>query len=291
MRFRGIYAPLATPFDFRGKIYWSKLDYNISQLLRTSLSGFLLTDRWGEAPLLSSAEKTRLWKRACGQAGDKALVMPTVSGCGVSEARALVAAAASAGCSVALVEAPDVEALAPGTRHAETFFRSVADSSELPLLVGTRLGGSAGVAPERMGSLATHPSITGAVVEAHSAEALAVASRLCGRNFSIISRDFPAAAASLAGGACAAAPAIAAIVPFFALSIEEAVRTREHVAARDLTQRALDLDRLLQSHGVPAFKHALDQRSFYGGPARLPLPPVDAAAREAVSRSMHGLAS
>lgn len=290
MRFRGIYAPLATPFDHRGNIYWSKFDYNISQLLRTRLSGFLVADRWGEAPLLSSEEKIRLWKRACGQVGDKARVIATVSGCGVSQARDLVAAAAAAGCSAAVVEAPDLAALAPGVRCTETFHRSVADSSDLPLLLGIRCGGRTGATPEQMASLATHPTIVGAVVEGLGEEAMAEASRRCGRGFSIVTSDLPTMAAGLAGGA-SAAPAIASIVPFHVLSIEEAVRTREHAAAEDLTRRALDLDRLLRSHGVPAFKDALDRRSFYGGLARLPLLRAAAETREAVSRSLYELAS
>ena len=291
MRFRGIYAPLATPFDHLGNIYWSKFDYNISQLLRTRLSGFLVADRWGEAPLLSSGEKIRLWKRACGQVGGKARVIATVSGCGVSQARDLVAAAAAAGCSAAVLEAPDLAALAPGVRCTETFHRSVADSSDLPLLLGIRFLGRTGATPEQMASLATHPTVVGAVVVGHAEEAMAEASRLCGRGFSIVTSDLPTMATGLAGGASAAAPAIASIVPFHVLSIEEAVRTRDHAAAADLTRRALDLDRLLRSHGVPAFKDALDRRSFYGGLARLPLLRAAAETREAVSRSLYELAS
>lgn len=291
MRFRGIYAPLTTPFDHRGNIYWSKFDHNLSQLLRTKLSGFLVADRWGEGPLLSSDEKASLWKRAADQVGDAAGVVATVSGCGVSEARDLVAAAAAAGCSAAVLEAPDLAALAPGSRSAELFIRAVADSADLPLLAGIGSGGANGATPDQLASLGGHPSIAGALIEGYTEEALRAASIMCQPDFAIVVRDFPSAATSLAGGAAAAVLAIATAVPFHALSIEEAVRTREVAAAADLTRRALDLDRLLAAHGVPALKHALDQRGYYGGAPRLPLLGAPPAARGAVSLSLYELAS
>ena len=291
MSFRGIYAPLTTPFDHRGNIYWSKFDHNLSQLLRTKLSGFLVTDRWGEGPLLASDEKASLWKRAADQVGDAADVLATVSGCGVSEARDLVAAAAAAGCSAAVLEAPDLAALAPGSRCAELFFRAVADSADLPLLAGIGSGGAKGSTPKQLASLRGHPSIAGALIEGYTEEALRAASITCQPDFAIVVRDFPSAATSLAGGAAAAVLAIATVVPFHALSIEEAVRTREVAAAADLTRRALDLDRLLAAHGVPALKHALDQRGYYGGVPRLPLLGAQPAAKGAVSLSLYELAS
>ena len=291
MRFRGIYAPLATPFDHRGNIYWSKFDYNLSQLLRTTLSGFLVADRWGEGPLLSSAEKSKLWKRAAEQVGDKADVVATVSGCGVSEARDLIADALAAGCSAAVLEAPDLDSLAPGCRNEELFFQAIADSSELPLLLGMRLKRSGDSIPTRLASLAAHPSIAGVLIDGNAQKSLEAVANACRPGFAIVVRDLACTATSLAGPAAAAVLAIAAVVPFHALSIEEAVRTREAGAAADLTRRALDLERLLSAHGVPAFKHALDQRSFYGGSPRLPLLAAPPAARGEISLSLYELAS
>ena len=291
MSFRGIYAPLATPFDHRGNIYWSKFDYNLSQLLRTKLSGFVVADRWGEGPLLSSEEKSRLWKRAADHVGDAAAVLATVSRCGVSEARDLVADAMAAGCSAAIVEAPDVESLAPGSDNSELFFRAVADASELPLLPDVRLNGSGASTPEQLASLAAHPSIAGVLIEGYAQESLDSVAALCDPDVSILVRDLAGATTSLAGPAAAAVLAIAAVVPFHALSIEEAVRTRDPAAAADLTRRALGLDRLLSRHGVPALKHGLDHRGYYGGSPRLPLLGATPSAREAVANSLYELAS
>lgn len=292
MRLRGIYAPLTTPFDHRGTIYWSKFDFNLSQLLRTKLPGFVVADRWGEAPLLSSEEKTLLWNRAAERAGKAAQVIAAVSGCGVQEARAQCRAAAEAGCSAALLEPPDLTAVAPGAGNWELFLRAVADSAELPVLADVRTG-----APERpirtrqIISLGSHPSIAGAVVEGHSESALQDARQACRPDFALITRDLQRVSVSLAGGRGAALLAVASAVPFYALSIEEAIRTRETSAAADLVSRALKFDRLVKDQGVPALKRALDERSFYGGPPRLPLVVASASTTEAVSQSLYELAS
>lgn len=291
MRFRGIYAPLVTPFDHRGNIYWSKVEHNLAQLRRTELSGFLVCDRWGEGPLLSASERAEIWQRVATLAGADLPVLAAISGFGVTQAREAVAAAAAAGCACAVLDAPDLSAMAPQADAAELFFRAVADQSTLPVVVEARLGGTAGGAAQRLASLATHPTIVGALVEGGSGEEIETAATMCGPDFSILVRDLGTTVQGLSNGARAAVLAIAAAVPFHVLSIEEAIRTREREAAADLVARALELDRLLHTHGVPALKCALDLRSCYGGIPRLPLLAASPATAAAVSGALHELAS
>ncbi|MDE0264910.1 MAG: dihydrodipicolinate synthase family protein [Bryobacterales bacterium] len=291
MRFRGIYAPLVTPFDHRGNIYWSKVEHNVGQLLRTKLSGFLVCDRWGEGPLLFDSERAEIWTRVATLAGADVQVLAAISGCGVAQAREAVAAAAAAGCACAVLDAPDVGSMAPQADAGELFFRAVADKSALPVVVEARLGGTAGVTAQRLAALAAHPAIVGALVEGGTEQEIETAAAMCGPDFSILVRDLGATVPGLSNGARAAVLAIAAALPFYALSIEEAIRTREQDAAADLVARALELDTLLHTHGVPALKCALDLRSCYGGIPRLPLPAASPATVAAVSGALRELAS
>ena len=291
MRFRGIYAPLATPFDHRGRIYWSKFDYNLAQLGRTKLSGFVVGDKWGEGPLLSDKERIAVWERAVQRAGDEFDIIASVTGGGVSTAKELASAAAGAGCGAVLLGAPDTRELAPSEETDLLFFRAVADSIGLPLLVSVRLGNAGGMRTETLSQLASHPGIAGVSVDRSPAASVSEAAKACGPRFAVVARDLECAAPCLADGASAAVLAIAAAVPFYALSIEEAVRTRDHAAASSLTARALEFEGLLASHGVPALKHALDLRSFYGGVPRLPLLRASGKLAEAVSDSLRDLAS
>ena len=291
MQFRGIYAPLTTPFDHQGSVYPSKFDFNLSQLRRTQLSGFVVADRWGEGLLLAEEERVGIWRRAVAQSNGEADVLAAISGTGVAVTRSLLSEAAAAGCTAAIVEAPDTDRLAPGSETARLFFRSVADSTSLPLLIGIGLDGADERSVNRLAALAAHPRISGAAVCNCNPAFVRAARQACGPDFAILVRDLEGAVPCLEAGASAAILAVASVVPFYVLSIEEAVRTRERAAALELAARALDLERLLQRHGVPALKQALDFRSSYGGRPRLPLSDVSAETSEAISLALYELAS
>lgn len=283
---------MTTPFDYKGQIYWAKLDHNVATLLRTKLTGLMFGDRWSEGPLLTSKERVAIWSRVAKRCGDKVQLLAVISGSGVSEARDLLQQAQDCGCTAAVLEAPCLKELNPGAQTWELFFRSVADAAEIPVLVNVRMGdGPGSIGPSDLRSLAAHPRIDGALIEGATGDNLAAAAAACGTRFWLLVRDLEGMVPSLAGGACAAVPSIASIVPFFALSIEEAVRTRETGAAAELAVRGASLDCLLQRHGVPAMKCALDLRGYFGGAPRLPLTGLDATAQEDVARALHGLAS
>lgn len=291
MKLRGVYAPLTTPFDHQGRIYWSKFDHNLGQLSRTTLSGFVVAGPWGEGPLLSEAEKASLWKRAAAQVEGDASVLAWIADCGVATARDQIAIAAEAGCAAAAIAAKDTEALAPGIASAELFFQAVADRSAVPLLASIDALDPPWIESTSLARLSNHPEIAGAVVARCSADYIEKAATACGGQFQLIVRDLESVVPCLAAGASAAILPIASAVPFHALSIEEAIRTRELDAARELVNRALDFEHLLGSHGVPALKRALDERSHFGGRPRLPLLDVSPGTAEAISRSLYELAS
>ena len=282
LELRGVFAPVATPFDHRGEIYRAKVRHNVSRLDRTRLSGYVVGGDWGEGALLSSAERIGLWQETAAQAADGRAVLAAVGGCGVAEARALCAEAARAGCRAVLLAAPDLSRTAPSCSGAGLFFRAVADRAELPLVIDAALG-ERGLPAGEIARLAAHPGIGGALVASEDAAAV---QELCGRvgpGFAVLIRSIRLMADCLTAGACAVVPALAAAVPFYCLSIEEAVRTREIDAARQLIAAALDLDALLAEHGAPALKHALDLRGYYGGIPRLPLLRLSAGAQRSVA--------
>ncbi len=290
LEFHGVFAAVATPFDHLGEIYRAKVRHNVGRLNRTRLCGYVVGGDWGEGALLSSAERILLWKEVAAQADDGRAVLAAVGGCGVAEARALCAEAAKAGCRAVLLAAPDLSAVAPSCDSAGLFFRAVADQAELPLVIDTALDGEGGLPAGEIARLAAHPAIGGALV---SSEVPAAVQELCGQvgsEFPVLIRNFRLMDACLAAGACAAVLAMAAAVPFYCLSIEEAVRTREFDAARKLIAAALELDALLTAHGAPALKHALDLRGYYGGIPRLPLLRLPGSVERSVEAAIRELA-
>ncbi len=274
MQFQGIYAPLATPFDHEGAIYWRKFDANMAQLQQTALSGFMVTDNWGEGASLSATEKVAIWRRATSLLQKQHAVLAFIGGHGVSETIDLVTEAAKAGCAAAVIRAPELDALAPQQIGKDKlFFLTVADSAKLPLFAEVNLDSHTGRNTELIISLSKHPKLCGAVLNA--AEDLDMyrvteSVRNTTPRFSILIRNFLLVPSHLQDGIGAILP-LASVVPFFCLSIEEAIRTRESDAADALVERASELNDLFTNEGVPALKHALDLRGYYGGNPRLPL--------------------
>ena len=291
MKLRGIYAPLTTPFDHRGQIYWSKFEHNLSQLRRTNLAGFVVAGPWGEGPLLSELEKASLWKHTVAQVEGEASVLAWVENYGVATARDLIATAAEAGCAAAVIGPPDSAAVAPGVASDELFFQAVADESPIPLLANIDAIGLTWIEPGALARLSNHPAITGAVVGHCYPPFVERAATECSGQFEVIVRDLESFVPCFPSGATAAILPIATAVPFHILSIDEAMRTREVDAARELTMRAIDFELLLEEHGAPALKRALDERSQFGGRPRLPFLEVDSETAEKISRSLYELPS
>jgi len=95
-------------------------------------------------------------------------------------------------------------------------------------------------------------------------------------------------AAAFAGGATAAIAEVANAIPYTAISIWEAHRTREQDAAADWQNRmarAVELTR-----GNPAaLKHAMDLNGYYGGPPRLPMVGLTPDAKREIEAAFDGL--
>ncbi len=291
MEFRGVFASLTTPFDHLGEIYWSKVHHNLARLGRTTLSGYVVGDRWGEGLLLSSTELARLWKEVVSQAGAERSVLAAIGNRGVAECRAMSSEAAAAGCDAVLLRAPDVSHISPSADPAGLFFRSIADSASLPVLIDVALNKEGGLAVGEIIELATHPKIGAALVSSDDATAVNELIQEVGADFQVMVRGVELMEPCLSAGACAVVTAMAAAAPFYCLSIEEAIRTRELEAARELSATAMEFDGLLRQYAVPALKHALDLHGYYGGVPRLPILRLPRELERSVEASIRELAS
>ena len=291
MEFRGVFASITTPFDHLGEIYWAKVRHNLGRLERTTLSGYVVGDRWGEGLLLSSAETVRLWKEVVSQAAEKRSVLAAISNRGVNEGRALCSEAAAVGCQAVLIQAPDVSEMAPFADSAALFFRSVADAASLPVVIDVALGGADGLTVAEIVALAAHPRISGALVSSDDPVGVNALTQEVGAQFAVMVRGVKLMEPCLSAGARAVVTAVASAVPFYCLSIEEAIRTRELEAARELSATAMEFEGVLNKYGVPALKHALDLRGCYGGIPRLPLLRLPSEIEGSVEASILELAS
>jgi len=281
---RGIYAPLATPFDHLGRLYGAKVRSSVERLNRTRLAGYVVAGSAGEGPLLSSAEKVQLWKAVREAAADDKQLFAAISCESVAEALELAAAAADAGFHYLALTAPAAyRGSFAEPRRQKLFFESVADRAQLPIVmhaIADRLEVSTAV------ELAAHPQIVGLWCAEGAANLRDEAAERAPAGFAVLSglpEDLPQASARGCAGAILAA---ANAIPFHLLSIDEAIRTRETAAADELSKRASPLFEALAELGPAGLKHAMDLRGAFGGAARLPLPPLDSESRRRIEQAL-----
>jgi 4-hydroxy-2-oxoglutarate aldolase len=293
MKLHGIFVPMATPFDHRGDLYVPKIHYNLSRWNRTQVAGYVLGAPCGEARTLSLEEKQKLWQEAAQTAGDKVL-LAGVSEDGVREALRAIDAAHALGYKAAVVEPPQFpRPWVEDPKIQAAYFRAVADRANMPVVI-LNPGSNTGVrlAAGTILLLASHPAISGVIESSSDPGVLKHLLDHAAQEFEVLVGDDTLLHEGLSAGAVGAAPALANAAPFFCLSIEEAVRTRELTSAQELQQRAVRAAAAVGSrYGVAGLKYAMDLRGYYGGNPRLPLLPPGEEAKRQIFDAFQGINS
>lgn len=202
--------------------------------------------------LLTPEEKPLVWELVAASAKPGKLLGAAASAPSVRETVALANRAAELGYQFAFVRA----AAEFGGELRTLYYRAVADASRIPVLVDGDLP------PE-------HPNILKVALTQDSA-------RLFG---------------AFKDGAGAALVPVANAIPYSVQLIWEAFRQREDEAGADWQERVRPLVNLVEAHGVPALKCAMDLNSYYGGAPRLPFTPVAEWIKPAIAEALHDLRS
>jgi 4-hydroxy-2-oxoglutarate aldolase len=240
MKLQGIFAALATPFDYKGDVYKAKVQHNVEKWNKTALAGYAVCTRTGEGPLLMAEEKAAVWEMVAQAAAPGRLLIADVSAEGVRESAVLARRAADLGYHAVLASMPG----AYGAATVGLYCSALADQSPLPLLLRD--------APE----IPSHPNVT-AIVDSGVPRAAQGKQRLTASAAHLWE--------ALKAGANGAILASASADPYAAILIWEAFRTREEEAGIDWQSRISDPE------SIPSLKIAMDRNGYYGGPARLPL--------------------
>jgi 4-hydroxy-2-oxoglutarate aldolase len=249
LKLQGIFIPVAVPFDHAGDLYAVKIQHNVEKWNRTGVSGYVVSG--GESIYLTAEEKIRMWEWVAESSAPEKLLIAETGMPAVRETVALTNHAESLGYKAALVRAPEGP-----LETQKIYFSAVADGAKIPILVNC-------VAEEDW----SHPNLVTAPL---------------GRSAATMAQDF-------AAGATAAMVEIANAIPYAAISIWEAHRTRETEAALDWQRRIAAAVGLVEKYGVAALKHAMDLNGYYGGPPRLPLTVLTPFGRGEVELAFDGI--
>ena len=285
MRIKGVYPPIATPFDDQGRLHTEALAANIRKWEDTGLNGYVVAGSNGEGALLEPEEivqALRTVRRAA--SADKLVIAGT--GCQSTAATIrLTQAAAEAGADAALVMPPYFYTSQMTEAALLRHYEAVANASPIPILIYnvpqyTHLN----IAPETVARLAQHEKIVGLKDSAGNIGQVVDLIRLCPPDFEVLIGNAPAFLAGLQAGAGGGILALANVAPRECVSIWQWALQGRFNEARELHARLMPLARAVTTgYGVPGLKAAMDLLGYYGGPPRPPLLP----AAEAVRESLH----
>ena len=292
MKLQGIYPPITTPFDKDGNIYEAKLKHNVEKWNKTGLSGYVVCGSTGESVYLTTEEKIRLWEIVASQASPDKLLMAGTGVESVRETVELTNRAAAMGYKAAMVRTPHYyKNLVSGADAQTLYFRSVADSAKIPLMIyNWPQATGVDIPPEAVARLSEHPNIIAIKESSGNLKKVMKMIREVKKGFQVLVGSAPTLWPSFTVGAVGAVLAFANAAPYATVTIWEAYRTRDQEAARDWQNRIGHASFLVTAkYGVPGLKHAMDLNGYYGGPPRLPLVPLPPAARKEVEEAFHDL--
>ena len=290
MTFRGIFPPVPTPFNpSTGDLDLAALARNVRRWMQTGLAGIVALGSNGEVALLDDDEGVRVVEAVRGAMPDDRVL---IAGAGQESTRATIDTArrlAAAGAQAVLVRAPSYFKSQMTNEALSAHFTAVADASPVPvLLYNLPVVTGFVLTPALVTTLARHQNIVGIKESSPDLD------RLCDfvtgtpqPGFSVFIGFAPDLYPAIAGGAVGAIIAVANAAPDACVALQAHVAAGRHAEALALQRKITPLARLVTTtYGVPGLKLALELAGYEGGPARSPLLPPPAKARDEIAAAL-----
>jgi 4-hydroxy-2-oxoglutarate aldolase len=280
----GVYVALTTPFA-GDEIAVDKLKDNVQKYNRTDLAGYLVLGSTGESVSLTDGESLRLVEAVVAAAGpDKKILVGTAreSTKGTID---FTNSLTGRGIAAALVRPPSYFKSKMTREALKTHYRTVAEASRLPVLI-YNMPQNTGISlePQLIIDLAPHPNIAGLKESSGSLAFLGEVVREVPDRFHYFLGSGHVVYPGLEMGADGAILAVANAVPEMSAEIFRLFKAGKKDEARRLQLDLVPLNKaIVEVFGIAGLKYALDLRGYYGGPARLPLLPVEEKGRQEIA--------
>lgn len=292
MKLHGIFPPIATPFNYDGDIYASKVQHNVEKWNRTGLAGYVVCGSTGESVHLTFEEKLAMFELVAKYAGPAKLLLAGTGVESVRETVQLTNLAAGMGYKAVMVRTPHYYKNLINNGAAQSlYFRSVADQAKIPLMIyNWPQTTGVDIPAATVAALSEHPNIIAIKESSGNLEKVMQMIRECKPGFQVLVGSAPTLAPSLAVGAVGAVLAYANAAPYSTIAIWEAHRQREFDAAMDWQRRIANAAVLVTvKYGIPGLKYAMDLNGYYGGPVRLPLTSISPEAKQEIEAAFADL--
>jgi 4-hydroxy-2-oxoglutarate aldolase len=278
---RGVYPAAVTPFA--GEEFDSAgFERNLERWNRTGLAGYLVLGSNGEGVFLSDDQIVEIVETAARARGDGKFLIVGTGRESTRRTIELTRQAARAGAEAVLVVPPSYYRSAMTDSALEYHYRSIADASDVPLLLyHVPKFSPVSFSAKLVLGLASHPNIAGIKETSGDMALLSVLLKERPPDFRVYigsgSLLFPSLMLGCDGGILA----LANVAAEECVAIQQLAEKGELRKAAELQARLLALNhQVTVSLGVAGLKAAMDLRGFTGGECLRPLEPLRAAQRE-----------
>ncbi|NLN83094.1 MAG: dihydrodipicolinate synthase family protein [Firmicutes bacterium] len=275
-QFKGIYAPIATPFN-GDSIDWPGLKKNLDFYNQSKLAGLVVLGSNGEFALLNRKEKLELIAFVREHLSkDKKMIAGT--GCETTqEVIDLSNECADLGADAALIVNPWYYKGSYNDAVLANHFTKIANQVKMPIMLyNMPRNTSISMSANLIAQLAQHPNIVGVKDSGGDIVQITNIIRLTPANFSVFAGSGSFLYPTLAMGGVGGTLAIANILPDFCADLAAAAQAGQHEKAVSMQKKIMELNAAVTSkYGIPGLKKAMDLIGLVGGTPREPLLPVD----------------
>jgi 4-hydroxy-tetrahydrodipicolinate synthase len=288
MRFEGVIPAVVTPFDEDGSVDTAALAGTAEWLIEEGAAGLVGTGTMGEAQSLSASERRLVIETLAAAADERVPVTAGVSSATPAASIGYGADAAAAGASSLMLLPP--LGYEGDEREVEAFYRSVAEATELPIMLYNNPKASG--TDMRPGLVARLSDIEGVVaVKECSGDARRIAEILnAAPTLEVLVGGDDWALEGFCAGATGWIAGVANVAPRDCVELFRLCREGRLDEARAVYSRILPLARLdMHPKLVQFFKAAMDLVGRAGGSCRPPRLPLTEDERSQVERAVRAL--
>jgi 4-hydroxy-2-oxoglutarate aldolase len=283
-----VFVPITTPFAGDEEIDYGALEFNLESYASTGVQGFSALGSNAESKCLTEEEKLRVLT-IIGKRKRKGHVLMA---CAAYEAQRdserFFKQAAGLGADFGRLQAPSFFAKQMTAAVLYRFFRTVADTSPIPLLIynAPKFCGFA-LAPELVGRLSAHPNIVGIKNSAPgSTEAFL---SFAGEKFHVLAGSVNFLFPAMMSGAVGGTTSLASVFPGLVQRLFEYGAAHDKRGGVPLHEKANRISQLVSgTYGVSGLKAAMSLAGFRGGMPRRPLLPLTDEQRDHLRSALIG---
>ncbi|HSH26171.1 MAG TPA: 4-hydroxy-tetrahydrodipicolinate synthase [Wenzhouxiangella sp.] len=286
MQVKGVYTALVTPFDEAGEVNFDMLGELLERQIAAGVAGVVPIGTTGESPTLFNAEHDEVIRYTVEKVAGRVQVWAGTGSNNTRQAIRTTGEAEAAGADGVLVVTPYYNK--PSQAGLQRYFREIAESTELPIIVYNIKGRTAvNVETDTLAEIAKIPNVI-AVKEASGdigqmADVLERVSRGADKPFWVVSGDDALTVPLMSIGGHGVISVVANLVPDRMVAMVDAAQAGDFETARRIHFELLPLFRasFIETNPVP-IKAAMNLCGLQVGGVRSPLAPLTQASERAV---------